>query len=313
MRTRDRTGRERQCSRRADERAEEERRRDAKSAVVCCVSPLGSFSSFLLFSRSLDPFVACLESLGLLLYALPRLGLALTLEFALYTVANACVWLLHSRWCVLLLSFPRTPVPPSLRTLGAWSPHFQLLGFLVSAVPPASVTAVAVCQLGDPFLHCEEEREKRRRVFCFFLLLGMYVVLVFSSPFSFTLFLFSFLWLFLWSIVCCYSFRYVRGFCICKGGCVLEVFFVLFLCCSPWLLQLMILMPYLSAVERAVGGIGNLLRWLLTSPRNPPKKRRRNLPRRRRNPRLPSLPVCPWLIPLTCWYVPTSPFHLSAF
>jgi len=160
MRTRERTGRERQCSRRADERAEEERGRDAKSAVVCCVSPLGSFSSFLLFSRSPDPFVACLESLGLLLYALPRLGLALTLEFALYTVANACVWLLHSRWCVLLLSFPRTPVPPSLRTLGAWSPHFQLLGFLVSAVPPASVTAVAVCQLGDPFLHCEEEREE---------------------------------------------------------------------------------------------------------------------------------------------------------
>jgi hypothetical protein len=112
MRTRERTGRERQCSRRADERAEEEGGRDAKSAVVCCVSPLGSFSSFLLFSRCLDPFVASLESLGLLLYALPRLGLALTLEFALYTVANACVWLSHSRWCVLLLSFTPHPCPP---------------------------------------------------------------------------------------------------------------------------------------------------------------------------------------------------------
>jgi hypothetical protein len=56
--------------------------------------------------------------------------------------------------------FSPHPCPSSLRTLGAWSPHFQLLGFLVSAVPPASVTAVAVCQLGDPFLHCEEEREE---------------------------------------------------------------------------------------------------------------------------------------------------------
>jgi hypothetical protein len=150
----------------------------------------------------------------------------LNLRFTLLQtlVCGSCT--LGGVFCSFL--FPPTPVPPSLRTLGAWSPHFQLLGFLVSAVPPASVTAVAVCQLGDPFLHCEEEREEASSFLFFFLLVGMYVVLGFSSPFSSTLFLFSFLSLFLWSMVCCYSFRYVRGFCICKGGCVLRGFFLFY-------------------------------------------------------------------------------------